>query len=80
MDLKVNLIHPEVVLTNKIVTIKIKNNLSQTELTDWIFHNKEQILKDTGCNLTDEQLASAVALGLVTIKIINEAEVDSTAQ
>lgn len=70
MDLKLNLVHPEVILTNKTVTITIKDNLSQQEIIDWVFHNKKQILKDTGCNLSDTELVSAISNGFVTIKII----------
>lgn len=70
MRLKLNLIHPTVKITNKIVEIEISNNLSPNELIDWVYKNKKEILKNNGCNLTEIELASALALGAANVKII----------
>lgn len=70
MRLRLSLIHPKLIITNKNIQIKIPESLDSNGVIDWVFYNKQKILKESGCNLNDHEISCAIAMGLVNIKII----------
>jgi hypothetical protein len=67
MIIKLNLSVPTLVFNA--TSIQIDTSMSSTELADWVFKNKKQLLKDAGCNLSDDEIDRIIALGAANIKI-----------
>lgn len=67
MLIKAKISYPELRQRNKVINIEVKDGSTLNEIVDYLYKNKARIVKDNGCNLTDEELSSAIALGMVTV-------------
>lgn len=67
MLIKVKIRYPELRPRERMVNVEVKDGSTLNEIVDFLYQNKAQIVKDNGCNLSDEELSSAIALGMVSV-------------
>lgn len=60
MVIKLHIQFPQKVRVRKTIKIEVQDGLVQTEVEAWVRKNKRKILKENGCNLTEDELQSGI--------------------
>lgn len=70
MLIKVKLDYPKIVKNSRTVEIEIEDGMAQVQVEEWIWKNRQKILKENGCKLSKSELASAIANSEASVNIV----------